>query len=482
MNSPTLTPSLMVVARPPDMMVSVVVVGAGACGLVAALAARDAGAEVLVLERDAVPRGSTALSSGLIPAAGTRWQVQADVQDTPVLMAADIQNKNHQEADPGIVDWLCARSASTLHWLSDKHGVPFSLVTGFLYPGHLLLRMHGTPRRTGDELMGALTNAAERIGVDIICQATVTALLVTPDRQICGVELKRPDGTTEQIGCEALILASSGFGGNAELVEQHMPAMKGAVYYGHAGNQGDALKWGAALGAQVSDIGAYQGHGSLAWPHQTLITWSVMMMGGVQVNCLGKRFSNEHEGYSEQARRVIAQPDGVAWNVFDERVHEAAMGFEDYRQAQASGAVLLAQTIEALAQAMDVPSTALSETLAEVCTLSECGGTDDFGRTFKAEDQLKPSYRAIRVTGALFHTQGGLVVDQAARVIGQNGQPLLGLYAGGGAARGVSGAGDGGYLSGNGLLAAVMLGATAGESAAAQVRQSSDGALDLTRD
>lgn len=466
MNTPTLTPSLMVVARPPDMMVSVVVVGAGACGLVAALAARDAGAEVLVLERDAVPRGSTALSSGLIPAAGTRWQVQAGVEDSPDHMAADIQNKNHQEADPGIVDWLCARSASTLHWLSDKHGVPFSLVTGFLYPGHLLLRMHGTPRRTGDELMGALTNAAERVGVDIICQATVTALLVTPDRQICGVELKRPDGTTEQIGCEALILASSGFGGNAELVEQHMPAMKGAVYYGHAGNQGDALKWGAALGAQVSDIGAYQGHGSLAWPHQTLITWSVMMMGGVQVNCLGKRFSNEHEGYSEQARRVIAQPDGVAWNVFDERVHEAAMGFEDYRQAQASGAVLLAQTIEALAQAMDVPSTALSETLAEVCTLSECGGTDDFGRTFKAEDQLKPSYRAIRVTGALFHTQGGLVVDQAARVIGQNGQPLLGLYAGGGAARGVSGAGDGGYLSGNGLLAAVMLGATAGESAA----------------
>lgn len=133
MNTLTHTPSLMVVARPPDMMVSVVVVGAGACGLVAALAARDAGAEVLVLERDAVPRGSTALSSGLIPAAGTRWQVQADVQDTPALMAADIQNKNHQEADPGIVDWLCARSASTLHWLSDKHGVPFSLVTGFLY-------------------------------------------------------------------------------------------------------------------------------------------------------------------------------------------------------------------------------------------------------------------------------------------------------------------------------------------------------------
>jgi len=473
MNVSTLERGLIVVDAPPEMRVSVVVVGAGACGLVAALAARDAGVEVLVLERDSVPRGSTALSSGLIPAAGTRWQEQAGVEDTPEKMASDIQNKNHHQADPAIVDCLSKRSASTLHWLTDQHGVPFSLVTGFLYPGHSLLRMHGTPRRTGDELMGALTNAAERIGVDIVCQATVTALLVTGDRRVCGVEFKRPDGSVEHIGCEALVLASSGFGGNAELVKQHMPAMTGAVYYGHAGNQGDAMRWGAALGAEVSDVGAYQGHGSLAWPHQTLITWSVMMMGGIQVNCFGKRFSNEHEGYSEQARRVIAQPNGVAWNVFDDRIHAAAMEFEDYRQAHASGAVLHAQTIDALAKAMDVPSAALNETLEEVTALAQDGGVDSLGRTFSIEERFIPPYRAIRVTGALFHTQGGLVVDGHARVMGLDGQPLLGLYAGGGAARGVSGSGDSGYLSGNGLLAAVMLGATAGQSAAAQVLQGS---------
>jgi len=474
MNAPEVQPGLILVDEPPEMQVSVVVVGAGACGLVAALAARDAGVDVLVLERDAVPRGSTALSSGLIPAAGTRWQQQAGVEDTPQKMTIDIQNKNDHQADLLIVDWVSQRSASTLHWLADQHGVPFSLVTGFLYPGHSLLRMHGTPRRTGDELMGALTNAAERVGVDIVCQATVTALLVTNSRRVCGVELKRPDGTTERIGCEALVLASSGFGGNADLVKQYMPAMTGAVYYGHAGNQGDALKWGTALGAQVSDVGAYQGHGSLAWPHQTLITWSVMMMGGIQVNRLGKRFSNEHEGYSEQARRVIAQPDGVAWDVFDDRIHEAAMGFEDYRQAHVSGAVLHAQTIDELAQSMDVPSSALNNTLAEVRALAQEGGNDRFGRTFSADDCLVAPYRAIRVTGALFHTQGGLAVDKHARVLGQDAEPIVGLYAGGGAARGLSGSGDSGYLSGNGLLAAVMLGATAGESAAAQVLQRSD--------
>jgi fumarate reductase flavoprotein subunit len=149
------------------------------------------------------------------------------------------------------------------------------------------------------------------------------------------------------------------------------------------------------------------------------------------------------------------------------------MEFEDYRQAHASGAVLHAQTIDALAQAMDVPSAALNETLAEVTALAQDGGADSLGRTFSAEELFIPPFRAIRVTGALFHTQGGLVVDEHARVMGLDGQPLVGLYAGGGAARGVSGSGDSGYLSGNGLLAAVMLGATAGESAAAQVLQGS---------
>lgn len=468
-------PDLIVLNEEPAFSVPVLVVGGGACGLVAALAARDAGAEVLVLERDAVPRGSTALSSGLIPAAGTRWQAAAHVQDTPALMARDINQKNGERADPGIVQWLTERSARTLHWLADRHGVEFSLVTGFLYPGHSVLRMHGTPRRTGDELMGALTNAAARAGVDIVCNARVNALLTDVHRRVRGVQVVRPDGSTEQIGCQALILASSGFGGNAELVAQHMPAMASAVYYGHAGNQGDALRWGQALGAQALDVAAYQGHGSLAWPHQTLISWSVMMLGGVQVNALGQRFSDEHQGYSEQARKVLSQPMGIAWNVYDQRIHEAAMAFEDYRQAQSAGAIVQAESVSELARLTDLPAVALEATLTDVAHRAQVGGTDAFGRSFEPAHRLQAPYRAIRVTGALFHTQGGLAVDTQARVLDLAGQPIAGLYAGGGAARGVSGAGDDGYLSGNGLLAAIMLGATAGESAARGSSRPNDG-------
>src|SRR6185437_8868895 len=136
-----------------------------------------------------------------------------------------------------------------------------------------------------------------------------------------GVEVARPDGASETIGCTALVLACNGYGGDPALVRRYIPEMADALYFGHQGNQGDALRWGEALGAVPRDLGAYQGHGSVAHPHGILVTWALMMEGGFQVNREGRRFSNEHRGYSEQAIDVLRQLEGIAFNVYDERRH-----------------------------------------------------------------------------------------------------------------------------------------------------------------
>ncbi|WP_104203948.1 FAD-dependent oxidoreductase [Billgrantia saliphila] len=449
--------------------VPLVIVGAGACGLVAALAAKGAGMDSVVLERDALPRGSTSMSQGFIPAAGTRFQKEASVEDSPELMAEDIQRKNGHQADPAIVRALTEASAGVVEWLADAHGVPFDLVEGFLYPGHSRMRMHATPRRTGEELMGSLMNAMEAAGIDLLTEARVIDLHVDDAGRVGGVTLERPDGSRESIGCDALILACNGYGGNPELVARYLPTLKNALYFGHEGNQGDALLWGEAIGASMKDLGACQGHGSLAMPHQTLITWAVMMRGGVQVNIEGRRFSNEHGGYSEQAAKVLAQPDGIAWNLFDRRIHQAALEFEDYRNAHIAGAVRTFDSLESMAVTLALPLEALRATFAEMHVLAESGEADAFGRRFKASDMLEAPFHAIRVTGALFHTQGGLEVDTQARVLRRDGSIFPNLFAAGGAARGVSGSGDSGYLSGNGLLSAVVLGAIAGREAARQL-------------
>jgi fumarate reductase flavoprotein subunit len=94
------------------------------------------------------------------------------------------------------------------------------------------------------------------------------------------------------------------------------------------------------------------------------------------------------------------------------------------------------------------------------------GLTDRFGRHFAGTPALVPPYCGVRVTGALFHTQGGLAVDREAQVLRADGSALPNLFAAGGAAAGVSGSTAAGYLSGNGLLTATVLGRIAGTAAA----------------
>lgn len=326
--------------------------------------------------------------------------------------------------------------------------------------------MHGLPTRSGTALMDALRAAAEAQEIDILCDAHVTQLFADPSGRVTGVEFARPDGTRERAGCDMLILACNGYGGNKELVAKYIPALSQGLYFGHPGNPGDAIRWGAALGAATRHLSGHQGHGSVADPGGILITWATITAGGIQVNLQGERFSDEMQGYSEQAVVALRQPNAVAWTVFDARIAAIARQFEVFREAEKLGLIVEAADVTALAAQMRVPEAALQTTIDECNGPSNAGKRDSFGREFTGVVPLAPPLHAIRVTGALFHTQGGLVVDGQARVLTPAGRPLPNLLAAGGAAAGVSGDEARGYLSGNGLLTAAALGFIAGKTAA----------------
>jgi fumarate reductase flavoprotein subunit len=439
-----------------DSEVPVLIIGAGAAGLCAALAAHEGGVEPVLIERDAVPSGSTALSAGLIPAAGTRFQKQKGVEDTAKLFAEDIARKSHNEADAKLVRAVAEKAGPTVEWLADKFALPFDVITDFNYPGHSAHRMHGLPSRTGAELIDYLRGAVEARGIPILTGRVAETLFADEeDDFIEGVEISGG----ELIGCSALVLACNGYGGNPALVRQHIPEMRDALYFGHPGNQGDAVLWGEAMGARVAHLSGYQGHGSVASPHNILVTWAAITEGGFQVNREGRRFHNEALGYSEAAAQVLAQPDGIAFDIFDERIAGIARQFQDFRDAEKGGALITAASIDELAARIGVPAGALRAEF-EIAL----GKPDRFGRVI--DKPLAAPYCAIKVTGALFHTQGGLAIDSRARVLQQNGKPFPNLFAAGGAAVGVSGAQASGYLSGNGLLTATVFGRIAGLNAA----------------
>lgn len=441
---------------------TVAIVGGGACGMTAALTLSQLGIDCVVLERDALPTGSTALSSGFVPAAGTQAQRAQGIEDSPEGFAHDIQTKAHGRASPTLVQAYSHAIGPALDALAQHHAIPWHVLDTFLYPGHRVHRMHAVPEKTGAALMMRLHNAAEAAGVVVLTDAHVRTLYVDASDQILGLGFVRPNGQLEQLSCDTTLLACNGFGGNPDLVQSLLPEMRHALYAGHTGNDGSAIQWGQQLGAQLADLGGYQGHGSWAIPQGALISWALMMEGGVQINALGQRFHDETQGYSEAAVHVLSQPGGTAWNVFDDHLLTFAQDFPDFREAQSTGSVHSFADVAALAQHIGCPAAALQHTLDSMHL-----GTDPItGRHFK--HMLVAPFHAIRVTGALFHTQGGLDINAHCQVLRSDGRPLPNLLAAGGAARGVSGDAVWGYLSGNGLLSAIAGGYLAAHTAASQ--------------
>ncbi|SEI94067.1 MULTISPECIES: FAD-dependent oxidoreductase [unclassified Variovorax] len=448
-----------------DVHVAVAIVGGGACGLTAALMLADAGIDCVVLERDALPSGSTALSSGFIPAPGTRVQRAHGVaDDSAARFAADIQAKAHGRAAAALVDAYAHAIGPALDALQARHGLGWMLLDGFLYPGHSVHRMHALPQKTGAALMAALQSAVEAAGIPVLTQAVVDTLVLDAHDRVVGIDYLRPDGQHETLGCDALLLACNGFGGNTEMVRTLLPEMAEATFGGHVGNDGSAILWGESLGARLRDLGGYQGHGSWVTPQGALMSWAVMMEGGVQLNCDGRRFHDETLGYSEAAVHVLAQPGGIGWNVFDTPLLALARGFPDFCEAEAAGALRRCDSVAALADCIGCEAAVLQGTLDAM----RGGVPAADGRVFARG--LGAPYFAVKVTGALFHTQGGLDTAPDMRVLRQDGTPLPNLLAAGGAAGGVSGDAVWGYLSGNGLLSAVAGGYIAAHTAAALVQ------------
>ena len=458
-----------------DIEVDVLIIGAGGCGLVAALAAAERGAQVFIVEKEKDAGGNTSLSQAMVPAAGSRLQNELGIADSAQSMVADILRKNKNESDPELTLHIAQQSGQLIDWLADNMAIELELLTDFLYPGHSLHRIHANKTRKGKNLVNDLLNAASRFdNISIAYNAPAVRLIAArSDSAVFGAEVQIEGIGNNLARAKKVILALNGFGANREMLQQYIPQMSSAYYFGHEGNTGEGIRWGEALGAKLVCMGAYQAHGSVAYPHGTLLTWVVISMGGYQVNSRGHRFVNEYHGYSEHALDVLAQEGSVAFEIFDRRIYRAILEYEDFQQCIRMGAVKEFESIDELAAAFNIPETALAQTHEAFQKAARGESADPFGRT-DFGPPLEPPFYGVKVTGALFHTQGGLEVDSSARVLCDNGEPIKNLYAGGGTAAGFSGkAGPSGYLSANGLMAALILGKIAGEDAAKSIESGS---------
>ncbi|QMW23746.1 FAD-binding protein [Sandaracinobacteroides saxicola] len=435
----------------PGAHVPLLVAGGGAAGWAAALSAAARGIGVAVVEQDARCLGLTSMSQGNAAAAGTRSQRAAGVADDAAAFLADIEAKSAGTACPVISRLVAENGGPCLDWLADE-GVRLDFDAGWAPAfGHRTARLHAPPSKTGVELLAMLEAAAVRHGAMLLNEARLAALWVN-DGRVRAVGIVRPDGAREVIGCDALVLATSGFNANPTLIARHIPAMAQARVHGWEGDRGDALLLGEALGAMTGDLDSYQGLGMLADPHGIIVNLQLCVAGGIVVNDAGERFQNEVEDVSGAGARVAAQ--GGAWVVFDARQAAAAEGYPEFAELRALGA---------LREVSRLRLPALAATLAAAEAVHRGERDDPFGRRFEVPPP-RGAMQAIRVTGALFHTQGGLQIDARARVVRADGGVFDNLFAAGGAARGISGRGGSGYLPAAGIGHALTTGWVAGRA------------------
>ena len=450
--------------EPADVSTDLLIIGAGGCGLAAAVAAHDAGIEVAVVEKLDRPGGNSSLSTGSIPGAGSKYQRAAGIEDSPERMITDLLTvSGHHDADP-LTRLMAEQSAPLAEWLIDGLGARMELITAYKHVGHSVPRLHAPRSRRGQDLVDDLLRFVADREISLAVGNPVADLIIE-EGAVVGAKIG-----ADRIAARKVLLATNGFAGNRDLVTRWCPEIAEAEYFGALGSTGEAVLWGEAVGAALGNMGAYQGYAAVAYPHGSLLSWTTIEKGGVLVGADGRRFGNEDAGYSGFAPVVMGQGD-FAYAVYDKRIHAVAVAEEEYAEMAEMGAVKWADSPIALGPLLDVDGEALAETVAAYNAAAHGERADTFGRSHFNLAPLTPPFAIVKVKPGLFHTQGGLMVDQHARVMRADGSAVPNLFAGGGAAAGISGRdGAEGYASGNGLLTALGLGRIAGQRAAAEVK------------
>lgn len=445
------------------------VIGAGACGLAGAIAAHDAGISTAIVEKRDKPGGNSSLSTGSLPGAGSRFQRAAGIDDSPERLFADLMAKSGPSDCPDLVRHLCEQSAPTVEWLVDAVGARLSLITAYKHVGHSVPRLHAPVSRRGQDLVDDLLAAIAQRGIPLAVGNSVQSLIVK-DGGVHGAHVVSATGERSTIRARKTLLAVNGYAGNPELVRRFCPEVAGATYFGALGSTGEAVVWGEALGAQLSNIGAYQGYAAVADPHGSLLSWTTIEKGGLIVDASARRFGDESAGYSGFTRDVMAAT-APRFAVFDQKMYDVAALEEEFVELAKYGGFKSAASAAELADLLGLDASALGQTIAEAAEAARGLRPDTHGRRDFGLGPLEGKIYACRVVPGLFHTQGGLAVDLDGRVFDRKERVIANLFAGGGATGGLSGRdGGAGYASGNGLLSALALGRLAGLAAAAEVR------------
>ena len=456
----------------------IVVIGGGGAGLAAAVQANQLGSKVLVLEKMGKVGGNTILAGGALNAVNDRSEQAIAYNDSVEWHYTQTLSGGDYQGDPLLVHTLVSNAWDGVQWLMDL-GMEFQDETAGLFTvtGGLWPRAHKPVEPLGTGFFKTYMNYIDsHDNVDVMLNTCATEILVDENGKACGVVATGETGNTVTVkASKGVVVATGGFAANVELRSayntQWADLGDSIKTTNHAGATGDGIKLMQKLGADFVQMGNIQ-----LLPLGDPVTGS--LSGNIEhdvetrifINKEGNRFVNEGGRRDDMTNALFAQIDAYMWIVMDSDTYptgdERNNFGETANQLVEAGRAVKADTLEELAEKMNVPADALIAAVTEFNRHAEGGdlaGTpDEFGRTlYKTPIDTAPFYAAARVP-TVHHTMGGVRINVNAQVLDENGNVIPGLYAAGEVTGGIHGSNR---LGGNALTDTVVFGRIAGESA-----------------
>lgn len=425
----------------------IVIIGSGAAGLSAAIQATENGKDVLIIEKMPFAGGSTALSGGEISIPENILSMDQPQNDSPETMLADMMRASQNTANPKLANTICTNIADTVLWLIDSAGIKFSndvyKVNGHSYPRTTF------PDGGGATLINKMVLRAEELGVKIIYNVRAKNIIQNENGKALGVSVLTSKETLPYFANERVIIATGGFSGNKAMREKYneqLAQMDMEILTSCSqGITGDGIIMGETAGAKLVDMEYIQ-----LYPYANPATGIHFYMdnrrideGGFYINKEGKRFVNESGTRGIVAKEVLKQTDVTMYEVFTQNILDKILvnelAVKEFNQWTHQGVMVKGDTIGECAEQFLLDKKQVTKTLNRYNLSVKNKYDNDFGRDLSFPLLDEGPYYMLEGLPSVHYTLGGLMIDENARVLDENNEPIENLYAAGEVTGGIHG-------------------------------------------
>lgn len=448
----------------------VVVIGAGGAGFSAAITAKNAGANVVLLEKMPAVGGNSLISGAEMNVAKNWVQPKLGINDdSPELHAQDTFKGGDGKGDMKVINVMTHEALDAAKWCRDYLGVRFEDDNLFFFGGHSRKRALIPVGHTGTEFIAKFQAKADELGIPVITNMKAEELIKNKDGRVVGVKATM-DGSEYTFNAKGgVVLATGGFGANPEMVKKYNPKIDERFKTTDApGSTGEALYMAERAGAELVNMGYIQ-----TYPICDPLSGAIELIadarfdGAIMLNQEGKRFVEELQRRDVLSEAILNQTGRYCWVLWNDNIGKISNTVKahanEYEAFTKQGIMTTCDDLKCIADFTKIPFDQLQKTVKRVSDMAGKGNDKDFNHRAGLMDMQQGKYYVIKAVPSTHHTMGGVRINEKAEALTAEGKVIPGLWAAGevtGVTHGTN------RLGGNAYTDIIVFGRIAGEAAA----------------